>query len=336
MVLIPIHFATDIEPDETFPAPGMDSFDSAAFAFKDLFSRRAELEDATGAPVRFGWYVRMDPHVKALYGNSAVIAERYSRQFEEAALAGDEIGLHIHSFDRDKHGEWRANYTDHNLVEDAIETSVASFRAFFGRECRSARMGDMWTSSQCVAKLETLGVKYDITPESGLRPLRMAAHYPGTKSLGRRPSMLHVPSTPYQPDLANFRRPGVGQKRDIWIIPVTSGFRRDFNNPGMWLVSAYAAATSGFKNPRARMVVRPQMDHTPAALQDSLEAVMADNDPPCLCVAIRNFGVPERIHQFLDSLCEMARSRRMEFTTPAEYIRIASGKDNDPVAEPTL
>lgn len=336
MVLIPIHFVTDIEPDESFPAPGKDSFDSAAFAFKDLFSRRAELEDATGAPVHFGWYVRMDPHVKALYGNSAVIAERYTRQFEDAALAGDEIGLHIHSVDRNEHGEWRANYADRNLVEDAIEESVASFRAFFGRECQSARMGDMWTSSRCVAKLETLGIKYDISPESGLRSLRMAAHYPGTKSLGRRPSMLHVPSTPYQPDPANFRRPDVDQKRRIWIIPLTSHLRRDFRNPGMWLISAYAAATSGFKNPRARMIVRPQTRYAPVELRNSIEAVFADNDPPCLCVAVRNFGMPERIRQFLDTLCDMAHSQDMQFTTPAEYVRTVSNNSNAAVAAPTL
>ena len=159
----------------------------------------------------------MDPHVKALYGNSAAIAERYSRQLEEAAEAGDEIGLHIHCVDRNKHGEWRANYSDLNLLEDALEGSVASFRAFFGRECRSARMGDMWTNNHCVAKLEALGVTYDISPESGLRPLRMAAHYPGTKSLGRRPSMLHVPSTPYQPDPEKFWRPGIDQKDEFGL-----------------------------------------------------------------------------------------------------------------------
>lgn len=336
MALIPIHFATDIEPDERLPAPGKDSFDSAAFAFKDLFSRRAELEDATGSPVRFGWYVRMDPHVRALYGSSNVIADRYGKQFEEAVQAGDEVGLHIHCADRNKHGGWRANYDDRNLVEDAIEDSVSSFRSFFGWECRSARMGDMWTNSHCVAKFEALGIEYDVSPESGLRPLQMAAHYPGTKSLGRRPSMMHVPSTPYQPDPADFRRPGADQKRRIWIIPLTSHLRRDFRNPGMWLVSAYAAATSGFKNASARMIVRPQMYYSPGELHNALEAVFADNDPPCLCVAIRNFGVPDRIGYFLDTLCDMARSQKMKFTTPAEYVRITSGENNVAVAATTL
>lgn len=320
MTPIPVHFAIDLEPDERLPGAHSQSFDSAGVALREIAARRAEFEDKTGARVSFGWYVRMDRHIAAVYGDACAIVEHYHQQLDARAREGDDIGLHIHSIERKKDGGWRANYADAALVDDTIEEAAAHFTEFFGRPCRSARMGDMWTGDHCMEKLASLGVRYDVTPESGLRPQAVAALYPGTDSIGARPSMLATPLAPFQPNL-----PHAAPGDDFWALPLSSYRRRDFANPGMWLVSAYSAFTTGFKRNRARDVLRPQTQYGPGELRRAIEALFAESETPCLCVASRNFGVPERIHHFLDVLCEIARERPIRFVGAADYVRMATG-----------
>ena len=102
MTAIPVHFAIDLEPDKRMPRSADGGLDSAGHAFEAFFERRRALEDATGAPVNFGWYVRMDRHIAAVYGDARVIADKYARQLDDAAAAGDEVGVHIHSIERNE------------------------------------------------------------------------------------------------------------------------------------------------------------------------------------------------------------------------------------------
>ncbi len=314
---IPVHFAIDLEPDKRLPVTSSNAIVSAGDAFREMASRRDELANITGAPAHFGWYVRMDRHMEAVYGDAGAIAARYRNQIEAAAAAGDEIGLHIHSIEQTKDGGWRANYADSALIDATIDEAAANFLNMFGRPARAARMGDMWTSTGCMEALASNGVRYDVTMEAGLRPQSISALYPNTNSRGHRPSMLSTPLAPYQPGIA-------GGLKDFWILPLSSFRRRDFLNPGMWLVSAYSAVTSGFQRNRARIVFRPQAEHTAENLRRALDETFAECETPSLCVAIRNFGVADRIHRFLDVLVEIAQRRPMRFVGPADYVRMAT------------
>mgnify|MGYP003700466275 CR=1 FL=1 len=303
------------------PGEQTQTFDSAGVALREMALRRAELEDRTGAKASFGWYVRMDRHIAGVYGDAFAIAKRYQAELEARRREGDEIGLHIHSIEKTDRG-WRANYADAALINETIEEAVANFSENFGFRCQAARMGDMWSAAYCMEKFASLGVRYDLTLESGLRPRRISALYPGTKSLGVRPSMVSVPLTPFQPELA-----GSAVAEDFWAIPLTSYRRRDFAHPGMWIVSVYSAVSTGFKRGHARDVFRPQAFYAPGMLRRAVETYIEECETPCICVAIRNFGVPNRIHHFLDVLCEVAKDRPIRFVGPEGYVCMAAEKE---------
>lgn len=312
MTPVPVHLAIDLEPDERLPTGAGKTFDSAGVALEEMARRRPALEQATGAPANVGWYLRMDRHIAGLYGSASAIADRYRGALEAAAQAGDEVGLHVHCVERRADGGWRVNYQDPALVAAMIEESAAQYQSVFARPCRAARMGDMWTSKEATRQFASLGIRYDISPESGLRPESIAALYPGTGSLGRRPALFASPVKPYR------------DESGVWVMPLTSYPRRDFHRPGMWLVSAYSSLATGFKHNRARMVIRPQMRHAPGAMRKAIEAALEDGQVGGICVAIRNFGAADCIGDFLDTICEMAREVPMRFCAPEDYVRLAA------------
>lgn len=317
MTPFPIHFAIDLEPDERLPGDDNKTFDSAGLAFERMFARRRDIERVTGAPVTYGWYVRMDHHVGGLYGDPLAIAERYKAELEEAARAGDEIGLHIHANERRADGGWRPNYVDEHVVFENIDASFALFKDFFGRPCRSARMGDVWTSKACMRRLAERGAVYDLTLESGRRPQRFADVYPNTDSKGWRPSMMGAPLAPFQP----FKETAP----DFWSVPLSSYPRSDFHNPRMALLSAFSAVTTGFRRRRARQMLRPQDYYAPETRKSWLNAALEEGAQPGFCFAVRNFGDAAQVEQFLDVLMDLARERPVKFCTPEDYVRLATG-----------
>lgn len=322
MALAPVHFAFDIEPDERLPAPGGALCDDAAKVFAAIAARRARIEDATGAPARFGWYVRMDNHIRALYGDATGLAQAHRAALEAAAEAGDEIGLHIHCIDRDRQGAWRVNYADREFVEDNISRSFAAYEAFFGRPCRSARMGDMWTSAYAQRALASAGAQFDLSLETNLRRAPIADAYPkGTACEGARPDALGAPTAPFQP----FAGVDDGVGEDFWVIPLSSYRRADYANPRFWLMSGYAAVKTRFRQRSARDILRPYLPYPPQALRARILRVFNEQDRPALFVVSRNFMCGETVLRFLDCLCDLARERPLRFCTPAEYVSLAAG-----------
>ncbi|WP_411819224.1 hypothetical protein ABFZ85_09705 [Hyphococcus formosus] len=336
MSIVPIHFGIDLEPDTPLPEIGNAPFESIGFAFRDMFARRQEIADCTRAAVQYGWYVRMDGHIEKLYGSRHAIADRYQSELEAAAAAGDEIGMHVHVMEKPEGGVWRANYADRARTEDEIEKSVEAYEAFFGRKPRSARMGDMWAQGYCAEKFEALGIRYDLSLESGLRAQGFGRLYPGTNSKGVRQSLLAMPVMPYQPSRSEFREPGGDDARDIWMIPLSSAKRSDVYSPGYWIMSAATAISSGFKRNTARMVLRPQTQYQPGEVQAALRSLFGEIDNPCACLVIRNFGVPDRVHHFIDVLCEMAKERQMQFVRPDDYVRLTMAQSQHAIAPSEL
>ncbi len=311
----PIHFAIDLEPDKRLPEDSDKTFDNAGVALERMAIWRDRIEAVTGAPAQFGWYVRMDRHIGALYGDPCTIAKRYKPLLDEAARAGDEIGLHIHAIERRPGGGWRANYADEFAVCETVSESFANFKTVFGRNCISARMGDMWTSEACMRKIVECGARYDLSLETGRCPKAMAALYPGTGSKGWRPSMVGAPLTPFQPDEAS--EPG------FWAVPLASHPRRDSPLLRVLVLSAYSAAATGFRRIRARKTLRPQEHYQPGELQASLNAAINEGKQPGFCLAIRNYDDAAQTDNFIEALLNFARERPVKFCAPAEYVRLA-------------
>ncbi|MEQ8936941.1 MAG: hypothetical protein RIE56_14215 [Amphiplicatus sp.] len=338
--MIPVHLAIDLEPDERLPAlglgPGAGGLEAAGRALEAMARWRGRLEEATGAPVRFGWYLRMDRHMGAVFGDPLARAPRPERALDAAMAAGDEIGLHVHCGEPSARGGWRVNYADAALVDDTIDEAAAAFARCFGRPARAARMGDMFASARTLATFDALGVEVDLSLEQGLRAASMRGDYPGTDSIGARPSLLAVPPRPYRPSTRNVRRPAENERDSLglWAAPLTSYPARGCADPRVWALSALSAAVTGFKSPWARRVIRPQSERTQADLGRALAAALDSAPQAPLCTAIRNFKHEDRIARFLGALA--ARGRTLRFVAPDEYVKRAAQKQSAgaPVSEP--
>ena len=88
----------DLEPDERHPASPRESLPGVEAAFTRMAVARASLSAATGRPVHFSWFVRMDSQIEELWGRREWLAARYEREIRRNAAEGDEIGLHVHFF----------------------------------------------------------------------------------------------------------------------------------------------------------------------------------------------------------------------------------------------
>jgi peptidoglycan/xylan/chitin deacetylase (PgdA/CDA1 family) len=216
---IPVVLCIDIEPEERETRPGRDwsGVDETVDFFNTL---RPRLEQATGAPVRFCWFFRMDPQVEHTYGAASWVVERYGAQISRLEAAGDELGLHTHAWRWDDSMQtWVIDHGDQNWVEHCVRTSIDTYRRVFGRSCRSFRFGDRWMNNETMALLESLGIKFDLTLEPG----RHLSPVLGESHTGSLPDYRTVPTWPYRPARRDYRQRGWQRARDLWIIPLSTG-----------------------------------------------------------------------------------------------------------------
>jgi len=222
MKRIPVLICIDIEPDERTldPRARVDwtGFEKSYEIFSELRSR---LETATGSPVHFSWFLRMDPQITHAYGSAHWVVTRYPRLFEELHSAGDELGLHTHAWRWDHHSQgWVADFGDQKWIDHCVRSSFEAFRTSLKRQCRSFRFGDHWMNDQTLDLLERLGAQFDLTLEPGQSQSSLT---PDEHFTGSFPDVAQVPQAPYRPHTTDFRKRGVARKRDLWMIPVSAG-----------------------------------------------------------------------------------------------------------------
>jgi hypothetical protein len=207
---IPVVLAIDVEPDEAevplgrrLPWLGFETMTSYARKL------RPRLAEASGAPVRFNWFLRMDAQIAHAYGSATWVAESYRSQLEELRDEGDEIGLHPHAWRWiDPPGRWLADWGHREGADQIVRDAFAAFESAFGRRCVSQRFGDRYLSADMVATLRDLGVRTDLTVE------------PGAPGIHR-----HAPRSPYVP---SDRDPMVASLQhtvgegDLWEVPMTA------------------------------------------------------------------------------------------------------------------
>jgi hypothetical protein len=217
---IPIVLCIDVEPDEHKPhrsdGPSWSGF-VASHAY--LQSMRERLSIATGAPVRYNWFFRMDPQIERVYGSLSYGVEAHREIVEELAVQGDQFGLHCHSYRWDPaRSIWIEDMADQRWIDHCLDVGFQAFRDSFAAPCEVFRYGYYWMSTATMNRLEALGARYDLSVEPGLTAvLRKPDTSADWVSLGR------VPRHPYQPAREDFRRVSHGETRTITEIPLTSG-----------------------------------------------------------------------------------------------------------------
>lgn len=220
MKKIPILVAIDSEPNRRLVDPktpeDWTGFEKTYEFFTEL---RPRLRAATCAPVHFSWFLRMDPQIVHVYGSADWVAKRYAQEIEQLELAGDDIGLHAHPWRWDEvSNNWIADFGSQEWINHCVELSFQTFQDTFGRQCQTFSFGDHWMNEDTSNLLETLGTRFDFTPQPGLRRVHLEDPHTGTF-----PDFRHLPRHAYRPSKTNFTTPAIIEPRDLWVIPLSTG-----------------------------------------------------------------------------------------------------------------
>jgi hypothetical protein len=215
---IPVVLCFDVEPDDIDVRPGAKPW----LGFERLLERvrpwRDGLAEATGRPVHFNWFLRIDPQVADIYGSATWAVERYRTEIERLRSDGDGIGLHPHALRwSEANGRSVADHEDADWVDYCIRVSYESYQAALGEPCRVQRFGDRLMTARAARLSAQLGAHYDLTVEPGAPPVRSL--HPGTASTGNTADMRSAPREPYRPSQDDAMRAGDGR---LWMIPLTS------------------------------------------------------------------------------------------------------------------
>jgi hypothetical protein len=216
---IPVVMCIDVEPDERLIDPELQEPWAGFELAYDFFSQlRSRLEAATGKPVHFSWFLRMDPQIAHTYGAADWVARRYPSLIDKIRSAGDALGLHVHAWRWEEKVENWVVDLDQSWVDHCVRLSFESFRASLNQPCAYFRFGDLWTSNATLALVEELGGKIDLTPEPGQRGCRADEFFAGSFV-----DTSEIPRRPYHPSPSDFRKPDAQNERKLWIIPLTTG-----------------------------------------------------------------------------------------------------------------
>jgi len=209
----------DVEPEERAIDPKVTAdwigFEKTFEFFEEL---RPRLGDATGAPVHFSWFLRMDPQIAQVYGNPAWAVARYDRLLDRLQASGDEIGLHVHAWRWDRaSSNWIADMGNQKWVDHSVRMSFAAFEQSFNRPCLSFRFGDRWLDNETLDLVERLGGRFELTLEPGRTKLIVPEDHTGVIS-----DWSLVPRRPYHPSKADFTNCSDSNSRQFWAVPLST------------------------------------------------------------------------------------------------------------------
>lgn len=322
---IPVVLAIDVEPDEFFvdrdkPRP----WSGFEFSHGYLKEMRARFEQVSGRPVHFYWSLRMDPQVATAYGSATWVADRYADMLEECRSAGDELGIHVHTYRWSETLEgWLDDCGNAEWVMECLESSFDAFRRVFGEPARTLRFGNYWLSTAAVNRAEELGIEYDLTIEPGL-PSKMKYGNKPPQS-GPTPDFYRVPRRPYYPSRSEFRRPvKAGRDRKIVMMPLTSAYQELGWRPAAWRHRIGRLRRNGLRGRLQNLPLsmwRARDDHNPFSAL--LDRALSLQSHPYLAFAIRSDINGKDFPAYdsaLNALSTHGAAARFSFCTPKEAL----------------
>jgi hypothetical protein len=301
----------DVEPDDRTP-DGPNGGWSGAQASLPLFEDlRQKLAERTSRPVRFNWFLRMDPQIERIWGDPRYIAKALPRLFEDAARHGDGLGIHPHLWRwHDTHRTWFNDFASDHWAKECFRVSFQAFQDVVGEPAKACRFGDHFLSETAVAEMEAAGIQADLTLEPGL-PTEPAYEDPfATACL---PDFRIAPAEPYRPAPGDYLRPGTGAgARNIWMLPLTMTepyWRRIRRRP--WITKA----------PQSPNLVLPSRIMAPFLKR-------AVHSQPLLVLAVRAGDLATNINrthflQNMESLITAPEITNCEFTDPETALRLS-------------
>jgi hypothetical protein len=329
MGAVPVFLCIDLEPTERearFSDPerwrGVD-------ACADHLERlRPRLAEATGADVRFLWFVRCDPAIGTAFGSPDDLLRLRTGLFDRVLGDGDRVGVHPHAWRSvENANHWVVDHGDTSWVEHCVATSFETYRAHFGAVCALHRFGDGFLSTDVVRLLTELGARFDLTVEPGApaNPL-----VPGERSTGSTPDYARAPREPYRPSAGDFLVPDPSADTALWLIPQSSA------DPSSALPVVRRIGRKARRpfRPSHRPLTLYRAWSSPQAFWDLVERHVDSLERPYLAFALRSEdpAAPDarRVRAVLDELAQHPLARRLRFTDPASAGRELGLGDSSP------
>jgi len=312
MEKVPVILSSDLEPADRQTAVG-DTGDWAGLeeVIAEITAIRPRLAKATNAPAHFNWFLRCDPQIEISYRSSTWLADHHGSKLANLADAGDELGIHAHAYRWDGEAEaWIVDHGNQAWVNHCIASSVRAYRRALGRPPRAFRFGDHFMNNATMSFVEHSGFRYDLTTEPGSLPA--PAMVKTDRTTGELPDYRNMPRAMYRPSRLDYQRPGLWLRRNIWMIPVSTGCSHgpvipDPADPSPMLYPLHLMMDPG--------IFRRVMD--------GLLALMAK---PYLMMVSRSgdCASPERLanlHANLEFIATHPAVGKFVFTTPAEAVK---------------
>ncbi len=311
MSRIPVILTCDLEPADRETAIG-EAGDWAGLeeVVQGISALRPRLAKATGAPVHFNWFLRLDPQVEKSYGSATWLTDRHGPMIRALAAEGDELGIHAHAYHwDDATATWVIDHGNQAWVNHCIASSVDAYRKSFGRLPRAFRFGDHFMNNATMAFIDRAGFRYDLTTEPGF------ASAPGIlkseRTSGALPDYRAMPRAMYRPSRLDYQRPGLWLRRKIWVIPASTGCSHgpvipDPADPAPMLFPLHLMTDPG--------IFRRVMDGL-LALMTKPYLVMVSRSGDC--------ASPERVANLganLEFIATHPAVGKFQFTTPSEAV----------------
>lgn len=257
MKKIPVVMCIDVEPDERLIDPSVQKDWSGFEVTYELFSKlRPRLEAATGSPVHFSWFFRMDPQIASTYGSASWVVRRYHSLIKGIRRSGDAIGLHAHPWRwNESLNKWIVDLASQEWINSCLRMGFESFRESLSEPCLYFRFGDHWMNNTTLRLIEKLGARFDLTLEPGQKGGHIDEPFTGDFL-----DYSQVPQRPYRPSRTDFRKPGSYLRRRLWIIPLSAG-RSDW--PAILSSQVEMKACSKNINPQVESALPRRSGSTP-------------------------------------------------------------------------
>ncbi len=169
----------------------------------------------------------MDPQIEIAYGDAGWVFDRYADEVSQIRVAGDCIGLHVHTWRPTRRwfrDTWIADFEDEDWIEEVLKLGLETFKTRTGSSPVHMSFGDGFMHHAALPLMQEYGVRADCSMNPG-RPA-IAAEGKGEISKGKTPDYTRTPRHPFKPSQADFTVPGP-TNYGFWEIPVTTGNVKD-------------------------------------------------------------------------------------------------------------
>lgn len=303
--------AIDVEPDGK-PSSHDDPIvlDGFRATVEWLDELRPRLAAATGHPVQFAWFLRMDPQIASLGGSAEALAMAVLPELLELRRRGDGIGLHTHvgRWD-DVHRRWLVDHGNPPWIEQCVRTAFRAYEDVLGEVCRQHRFGDRWTSPAALDLIADLGATVDLSEEPGKGRIKRVDT--SADATGEIPSYRHLRSV---------ARPHRDAR--LWLLPLTSA------DPGPALAWPVRAArwVRFFGQPLHRPLTLNRRWTSADAYWSLVERALDRQTAPYLALAIRSDFLlrPDmsEMRNMLDALPSRALTARLRFADAVRAVEM--------------